>query len=127
MKTALRLTIGLGTALATAALVGCDRTESTSATPANTGTGMTGVGSGEQATGPTAAAPTGQGAGGAPSFGEATGTGFPSGDAAHSGGQGSGLMGFHGTGYEGTSAAVSDMHPVGPPAANAPAPVLPEQ
>ncbi len=127
--TALRLAIGLGTALAAAALVGCDRTDSTTATPANTGTGMTGEGTGKQVTGPVGvgANADSQGAGGAPTYGEPTGTGFPSGDAAHSSGQGSGLMGFHGTGAMGTSAAVSDAHDAGKPAKDAPALVLPEQ
>ena len=129
--TAHRLAIGLGTALAAAALAGCGNTDSTTATAPNTGTGMTGIGPGAQVTGPNAndlpMGPYGGGAGGAPSYGDASGTGFCTGDAAHSGGQGSGLMGFHGTGYLGTSAAISDMHKTAPPAKNAPQPVLPEQ
>jgi len=127
--TTARLAIGLGTSLLLAA-AGCGRTDSTSATPPNTGTGMTGIGSGAAVTGPNgndvAMGPNGGGAGGAPSFGDATGTGFSTGDAAHSGGQGSGLMGFHGTGALGTSAAISDMHQTDAPAKNAPVPVLPE-
>ena len=67
------------------------------------------------------------GAGGAPTYGEPTGTGFPTGDAAHSGGQGSGLLGYHGTGAAGTSAAISDMHPAGDPPKGPPQWVLPEQ
>jgi hypothetical protein len=128
--TTARLAIGLGAALLLAA-VGCGRTDSTTATPPNTGTGMTGIGNGQAVTGPDAntppAGPNDGGAGGAPTYGDATGTGFHTGDAAHSDGQGSGLMGFHGTGALGTSAAISDMHPTDPPAKNAPQPVLPEQ
>ena len=60
-------------------------------------------------------------------YGEAEGNGFHSGDADHSGGTGSGLMGFHGTGYEGTSAAISDMHKTDPVPKDAPKWVLPEQ
>ncbi len=67
-----------------------------------------------------AASPTDPAAGGAPTFGDATGTGFHTGDAAHSGGQGSGLMGFHGTGALGTSAAISDMHHAERPAQERP-------
>ncbi len=80
-----------------------------------------------QAIGLGAASPTDPGAGGAPTFGDATGTGFHTGDAAHSGGTGSGLMGFHGTGALGTSAAISDMHTTEAPPKNAPAFILPEQ
>ncbi len=120
-------TITLWTTLAaTIALGGCGKTESTTATPANTGTGMTGMGSGKDVTGPIASAAP-DGAGGAPTFGEATGTGFPSGDAAHAGGQGSGLMGFHGTGAKGTSYAISDTHPAGEPPKSQVQWVLPEQ
>ena len=103
----------LGAVLAATAIVGggCGKTESTTATPPNSGTGMTGMGPGKDVTGPAAQANAGNdGAGGAPTYGEATGTGFASGDAAHSSGMGSGLMGFHSTGAMGTSAAASDMH-----------------
>ena len=130
MTIALRLAIRFGTALATTAIViGCGKTDSTTATPANSGTGMTGIGPGQNITGPVgvAANDPGLGAGGAPTYGEATGTGFPTGDAAHAGGQGSGMMGFHGTGAQGTSAAISDMHTTPPPDKNAPQWVLPEQ
>jgi len=125
-----RAAIGFGATLL-AAVAGCGKTDSTTATPANTGTGMTGMGPGAQVTGPNnndvAMGPNNGGAGGAPSYGDATGTGFYTGDAAHSGGQGSGLMGFHGTGAMGTSAAISDMHKTEAPAKDAPVPVLPEQ
>ncbi len=50
--------------------------------------------------------------GAAPSFGTPTGTGFSTGDGIHSTGQGSGAMGYHGTGANGTSNSITDTHPV---------------
>lgn len=49
----------------------------------------------------------GHAAGGAPTFGKPTGTGFSTGDAAHTA-QGSGLMGYHNTGAAGTSHTITD-------------------
>ncbi len=49
--------------------------------------------------------------GGAPSFGQPTGTGFSTGDGIHSTGQGSGAMGYHSTGAAGTSNSITDTHP----------------
>jgi hypothetical protein len=80
---------------------------------------------------PAAAAPSTQpvygGAGGAPTFGTASGMGFSTGDAAHSDGQGSGLMGYHGTGSMGASGAITDKHEVVIPRSAVPTtePVLP--
>jgi hypothetical protein len=128
-----RLATGGTLMLAAAAVIGCDRTNSTTATPANTGTGATGgtgANMGRQVTGPTAdqvGAPPAPPWLSAPTFGEATGTGFATGDAAHASGQGSGLMGYHGTGAMGTSFAISDDHKAPPVAKNAPPFVLPEQ
>jgi hypothetical protein len=51
--------------------------------------------------------------------------GFSTGDAAHSDGQGSGLMGYHGTGAMGTSGAISDKHEVPAPPKSTTEPVLP--
>ena len=122
--------LAFAAALTAVAALGCDRTNSTNATVPNSGTGMTGAFSGKQVTGPTAyqvGPDSHDGAGGAPTFGEATGTGFHTGDAAHSSGTGSGLMGFHGTGAEGTINAISDMHPAGDPPKDAPVPILPEE
>ena len=52
--------------------------------------------------------------GGAPTYGVPSGMGFYTGDAAQTGGMGSGLMGFHGTGSSGTSGAVSDISTLPP-------------
>src|SRR5947209_1640269 len=87
--------------LAMLTVASCDRTESTTATPPNSGTGMTGVGSGRDVTGPAANEAgwtPGRAAAGAPSYGKPSGMGFSDGDAVHAGGQGGGLMGFHDTG-----------------------------
>ncbi len=65
--------------------------------------------------------------GGPPNFGDPSGTGFSDGDAYHNGGQGSGLMGFNGNGYWGTTWAISDRHKQGPPNPSSPEQVLPEQ
>lgn len=74
----------------------------------------------------TTAPPTPASPGGAPNYGTPSGMGFSYGDAAHSDGQGSGLMGYHGTGAMGTSGAISDRHPVPEPPKNAATePVLP--
>ena len=133
MTRAAHRTTAIGTALLAAAAVvavGCDKTNSTYATPPNSGTGMTGMGTDQQVTGPStnpALAYSTQGAGGAPTYGEPTGTGFYTLDAAHGSGTGSGMMGYHGTGAMGTSAAISDMHKTPPPPKNAPQWVLPEQ
>jgi hypothetical protein len=51
---------------------------------------------------------TGQNPGGAPTFGTPSGMGFSTGDAAHSGGQGGGLMGYNHTGAAGTSGTITD-------------------
>jgi hypothetical protein len=63
--------------------------------------------------------------GAAPTYGKASGMGFSYGDAAHSDGQGSGLMGFHGTGSMGTSGAISDKHEAREPDKASTQPVLP--
>ncbi len=63
--------------------------------------------------------------GAAPTYGTPSGMGFSTGDAAHSDGQGSGLMGYHGTGAMGTSGAISDQHEVPPPPPSTTQPVLP--
>jgi len=63
--------------------------------------------------------------GAAPTFGKPSGMGFSTGDAAHSDGQGSGLMGYHGTGAMGTSGAISDKHPAPEPEKPSTQPVLP--
>ena len=52
--------------------------------------------------------------GGAPTYGVPSGMGFYTGDAAQTGGMGSGLMGFNGTGSTGTSGAVSDISTLPP-------------
>ena len=62
--------------------------------------------------------------GGAPTFGTPTGTGYSTGDAANSDGQGSGLMGYHDTGAAGTSGTITDTHELPPPPATTD-PVLP--
>lgn len=72
-----------------------------------------------------APAPTPASPGAAPTYGTPSGMGFSTGDAAHSDGQGSGLMGYHGTGSMGTSGAISDKHEVPEPPVNATQPVLP--
>ncbi len=63
--------------------------------------------------------------GGAPTYGTPSGMGFSTGDAAHTDAAGSGLMGFHGTGAMGTSAAITDNHPIGAPTFPTTEPVLP--
>ena len=63
--------------------------------------------------------------GAAPTFGTQSGMGFSTGDALHSGGAGSGLMGYNGTGKMGTSSAITDQHPIGKPAFPTTEPVLP--
>ena len=70
-------------------------------------------------------APTPASPGAAPTYGTASGMGFSTGDAAHSDGQGSGMMGYHGTGAAGTSGAITDQHEVPPPPASTTQPVLP--
>jgi hypothetical protein len=50
--------------------------------------------------------------GGAPTFGQPSGTGFSTGDSIHSTGQGSGAMGYNNTGATGTSNSITDTHPV---------------
>jgi hypothetical protein len=95
-----------GACLSAAVLaMGCDRVESVGA-PISVSDGA----SEGHHEGQLANTESGAGAGGAPSFGAPSGMGFSTGDAAHSGGQGGGLMGFHGTGKEGTSGAMTDMH-----------------
>jgi hypothetical protein len=64
---------------------------------------------------------------GAPTYGKDSGMGFSTGDAAHSGGQGSGLMGYHGTGSVGTNGAITDSNAVKDPVDNPISPVLPPQ
>ena len=94
---------------ATLTLLGCGRSESTTSTPANTGNGMSGVGSGREVTDPEGARNDyGVAAAGAPTFGTPSGMGFSTGDAAHTDGQGSGQMGFHQTGAAGTSGTITD-------------------
>ncbi len=88
---------------------GCERTDSTSSTPPNTGTGMNGTVEGKDVMGPNAySGDSPSSPGGAPAFGAPSGMGFPTGDAAHSGGQGGGLMGFGGTGANGTNGTITD-------------------
>ena len=65
--------------------------------------------------------------GGAPTYGKPSGMGFTTGDAAHSDGAGSGLMGFHGTGQMGTSGAITDRHNFQLPNTPTTDPVLPAQ
>jgi hypothetical protein len=48
-------------------------------------------------------------------FGKPSGMGFATGDAVHTDGQGSGLMGYHGTGATGTGGTITDTHAVPPP------------
>jgi len=76
-----------------------------------------------QAAAPPPATPASPGA--APTYGTASGMGFSTGDAAHSSGQGSGMMGYHGTGAAGTSGAISDQHVVPEPPKSTTEPVLP--
>ena len=64
--------------------------------------------------------------GAAPTYGTASGMGFSTGDAAH-GGQGSGAMGYHGTGEMGTSLAITDKHPAAEPEKPTTMPVLQAQ
>jgi hypothetical protein len=47
--------------------------------------------------------------GGAPVYGVPSGMGFYTGDAAQTGGMGTGLMSFHGTGSAGTSGTLTDI------------------
>jgi hypothetical protein len=63
----------------------------------------------------------------APTFGKASGMGFSTGDAVHSGGTGSGLAGYHGTGTEGTNGTITDSHPVKLPVENPTSPAVPPQ
>ena len=53
---------------------------------------------------------------GAPLYGEPSGIGYYTGDAAQTGGMGTGLMSFHGTGSAGTSGTLTDIR-TGPPLA----------
>jgi hypothetical protein len=71
-------------------------------------------------TGPVVANPAG-----APTYGQQSGMGFSTGDAAHCSGSGSGLAGYNGTGKAGTSSAITDMHPIGAPTFPTTQPVLP--
>jgi hypothetical protein len=108
MLTRNMMTLSTAALLGAGLIAGCDRNDSTTATPANSGTGLSNAQPGKDVTGPAPGSETGSNPGGAPSFGQATGTGFSTGDAAHSGGQGGGLMGYHGTGSAGTSGAITD-------------------
>jgi hypothetical protein len=65
--------------------------------------------------------------GGAPTYGTPSGMGFSTGDAPHSGGQGSGLMGYHGTGSYGTNGTITDTTAVKDPVQNPVSPILPPQ
>jgi hypothetical protein len=69
--------------------------------------------------------PTPASPGAAPTYGTPSGMGFSTGDAANTDGQGSGMMGYNGTGKMGTSGAISDKHEVPPPPASTTQPVLP--
>lgn len=62
---------------------------------------------------------------GAPTFGTQSGMGFSTGDALHSDGAGSGLMGYNGTGKMGTSSAITDAHTISKPSFATTEPVLP--
>jgi hypothetical protein len=100
---AIGLTVAVG-------LLGCGRSESTTSTSANSGNGMSGIGSGREVTGPAAEGEPrvyGVEVAGAPTFGTPSGMGFATGDSAHTG-QGSGQMGFHQTGAAGTSGTITD-------------------
>ncbi len=99
-------TVLLGLTMA-GGIAGCGRSDDTALVPATTPP-------------PTPASP-----GAAPTYGTPSGMGFSTGDAAHSDGQGSGLMGYHGTGAMGTSGAISDKHEVPAPPKSTTEPVLP--
>jgi hypothetical protein len=60
-------------------------------------------------------------------FGKESGMGFSTGNAANSGGMGTGLMGYHGTGAEGTSGTITDAHAVHDPVKDPTTPLLPPQ
>jgi len=91
---------------------GCEGTDSTSATPPRSEIGAYwSTMDGREEYGPppykyAADANPGPAAGGAPSYGQPSGMGLYSGDSMH-GAQGSGLMGYHGTGQAGTSSAIT--------------------
>ena len=51
----------------------------------------------------------------APTYGTQSGMGFPTGDALHADGSGSGMMGFNGVGKMGTSGTITDEHPISKP------------
>jgi hypothetical protein len=77
---------------------------------------------GKDVTGPHRFPATPSDPGGAPTYGTASGMGFSTGNAAQAGGQGTGLMGFHGTGSAGTSGTITDTsapHPAQPAEATA--------
>ncbi len=105
-----------GTGLFTAVLLVCGTITITST--------MVGCG-GDESAGPTTAPTAVASPGGAPTFGTQSGMGFSTGDAEHSSGAGSGLMGYNGTGSKGTSGAISDEHPAPKPSFPTTDPVLP--
>ncbi len=65
--------------------------------------------------------------GGSPTYGTQSGMGLATGDSLHASGQGSGMMGFNGTGAKGTNGTISDTHDAGEPDKNVKDPVLPAQ
>lgn len=99
-----------GFVIAGAALVGCSRHDSTSATPPEGGTGSDfGYGHGQDVLGPGRFGTLVPNPAGAPPSGAASGMGFYTGSAGQTGGMGTGLMGFHDVGAAGTSGAITDM------------------
>lgn len=96
--------------------VGCNRNESTTATPPNSGTGATGMASvpgGAELTGPEKFGPNYHSdPAGAPNeaLGKPRGNGFRELTANQSGGMGTGLQGFNDVGASGTSGAITDTH-----------------
>jgi hypothetical protein len=104
MKTLARTLVGFSLCAFLSVLTACGGDESTATTAPSS----------EQPANPLASTetPTPPSPGGAPSFGSPSGMGLSTGDAAHSSGMGTGLMGFHGTGAAGTSGAISDRSPV---------------
>lgn len=92
---------------------GCSRTEQTTGTTSNSGTGATGmatVSGGSELTGPINFNPSRPG--GAPNWalGRPMGNGFRELNANQSGGMGTGTQGFNDVGAYGTSGTITDTH-----------------
>jgi hypothetical protein len=103
--------VAVAATLLTIGMVGCSRHNSTSATPPSEGTGSDfGYGKGKDVTGPGRFGEMVPNPAGPVVAGAHSGMGFNTGDAAQTGGMGTGLMGFHDVGAAGTSGAITDVH-----------------